>query len=459
MRRRLLRFAPLAAIACLGPGPVRAEGPSYHGEVEPIVRRHCQECHRPGQVAPFSLLTYEQVRKRADDIATVTEARTMPPWHASTTEGGPFRDVRVLSEGEIKTLADWVEAGCPEGDRSKAPPPRTFASDWALGEPDLVLTMPEPYELAAEGKDELRVFVVPTGLAEGRWVAAVDFRPGNRKVVHHVLAAFDATGAARKRDAADPKPGYASLAGFGLPPTAMLAGIARAQVGGLGGWAPGKAPHPLPEGVGRYIPSGADILIQAHYHRSGKVERDATSIGLYFAKTPIDKVVHPGAVVPPRRSILARPDLHIPAGDPAYEVRGSLTVRDDSHLFAIVPHMHWLGKDFRLDAIPPDGTSRTLIRVDRWDFNWQDTYEFREPVALPRGTRIELIAHFDNSAANPANPSKPPVAVGWGEQTTDEMCIGFLQMTRDAEHLGNRPPGRSPLPAGLDREGGLNRPK
>src|SRR5262249_11156870 len=198
--------------------------------------------------------------------------------------------------------------------------------------------------------------------------------------------------------------------------------------GGLSGWAPGKRSSQLPEGVGRWLPAGADVLLQVHYHKSGKVETDVSAIGLYFAKGPIDKQVRPGAVMPPR-TLGIRPDLRIPAGDPNYETRGTWTVPYDAHLTAIVPHMHWLGKDFQLTATRPDGSTQVVIRVDHWDFNWQDTYDLATPIELPKGTRIDLLAHFDNSADNPANPSRPPVEVRWGEQTTNEMVIGFLQMT------------------------------
>ncbi len=424
---------------CLGTvatSSAQAATPTYHRDVEPIVQKHCQECHRPGQVAPFSLLTYEQARKRSSDIAAVIDDQRMPPWHASTKEGGPFRDARVLSSVERSAIEAWVKAGSPEGDPKDAPPPRSFDSEWALGKPDLVLTPSESYTLGAEGKDEFRVFVIPSGLTEGRWVSAVDFRAGNAKVVHHILSGFDTTGRAKELDKADPEVGYKTFAGFGSLPS----GLPFIPSGGLGGWAPGKAPRPLPTGVGRFIPAGADILIQIHYHKSGKVEKDATSIALYFAKTPTDKLVRPGAVFPPRPGLLSRPNLRIPAGTENYEITGEWRVPYDAHLFAVVPHMHWLGKDFQMVAERPDGTKQTLIKVDRWDFNWQDTYEFDKPPALPSGTTIKMLAHFDNSEKNPSNPSKPPVDVTWGEQTTNEMCIGFLQLTRDDEHLNNQPP-------------------
>jgi hypothetical protein len=408
-----------------------AAAPTYHRDIARILETHCQDCHRPGQVAPFPLLTYEQARKRAEDIAAVTDAHKMPPWPASTVEGGPFRDARVLSGQEIAALAAWAEAGCPEGDPTDAPPPKTWDGDWALGKPELVVKMPEAYALDAEGRDEFRVFVIPSGLTEGKWVAAIDFKPGNPKVVHHILSAFDVRGKARELDAADPKAGYKVFGGFGLVPS-----------GGLGGWAPGKRPQALPPGVGRYLPPKADILVQIHYHKSGKPETDATAVALYFAKEPVDKLVRGGMVTPPRDLRTFRPRLAIPAGESNYEVKGTWTVPYDAHATALAPHMHWIGKDFLLKATRPDGTVQTLIRIDDWNFNWQGTYDFVTPPALPKGTRLDLIAHFDNSPQNPDNPSQPPVDVHWGEQTTDEMCIGFLQLTRDDEHLDNKPPQR-----------------
>jgi hypothetical protein len=423
------------------------EPPTFHRDVEPILQRHCQDCHRPGQVAPFSLLSYQQARKRAEDIASVTEDRSMPPWHASTTEGGPFRGVRVLRPSELETLAAWSQAGCPEGKTEDAPSQKRWTSDWALGKPDLVLQVNEAYEVVASGGDEHRVFVIPSGLTEGHWISATDFKPGNPRVVHHILSAFDVTGRAKSLDQADPKPGYKTFVGYGQLPN----GLPFLPSGNLGGWAPGKMPNHLPKGVGRYLPAHADVLLQVHYHKNGKPETDASQIGLYFAKGPIQKQLKGGMVLPPRPGLLARPELRIPSGDANYEVKGRWTAGFDAHLLAVIPHMHWLGKNFLLQAVLPGGARQTLLKVDHWDFNWQDTYEFTTPVALPKGSRLEMLAHFDNSAANPRNPSQPPIEVRWGEQTTDEMCIGFLQLTRDDEHLESRSPGATILGMGASR--------
>jgi hypothetical protein len=446
MMRRTIRAALLSFLALTQAAPSRAIEPTYHRDVARILQEHCQDCHRPGQVAPFPLLSYEQARKRSSDVARVAEDHRMPPWPASTTEGGPFRDARVLRPQEIDTLVAWAEAGCPEGDANDGPKPKSWDSDWALGKPDLVIQMPEPYTLGADGRDEFRVFVIPTGLTEGKWVAAIDFKPGNPKVVHHILSAFDVTGQGRKLDQVDPKPGYKVFGGFGLLPS-----------GGLGGWAPGKRPQALPDGVGRFLPPKADILVQIHYHKSGKVETDATSVALYFSRTPVEKLVRGGAVTPPRDPGSFRPKLVIPAGEARYEIKGSWTVPFDAHATAVAPHMHWIGKDFLLRATRPDGSALTLIKIDDWNFNWQGTYDFTTPPALPKGTRVDLLAHFDNSERNANNQSHPPVDVRWGEQTTDEMCIGFLQLTRDDEHLHNKPPLRYMSIADFDGPEGARR--
>src|SRR5215469_11329030 len=418
--------------------------PTYHKDVVRILQERCQDCHRPNQVAPFSLLTYEQARKRGSDLAHVTGERIMPPWPASSSFGGPFRDARVLTDDEIATLQSWVEAGCPEGDPKEAPAPRTFSSDWALGEPDLTLTMPEPYHLAATGSDDFRVFVLKTNFPED---------PGNRAVVHHIIAGVDPSGRGRELDAADPGPGYYNLGGFGdgVPISAFLPI-----------WTPGAKSRYSPDGTGYMLPKGADILIQVHYHKTGKPETDATSVGLYFSKKPLPREVHTGFVFPNltmRQALAARAKVEeavnagkrisivelfrevdamvIPAGSPHYEVKAStkpganLMARPldrDILITSVMPHMHWLGKDFTFTAVLPDNKTRVpLIKIDHWNFNWQGTYAFNEPLRIPKGSWFEVEAHFDNSDTNPANQNKPPKLVRWGEGTNDEMCIGIYE--------------------------------
>ncbi|MGE3820811.1 MAG: hypothetical protein AB7I30_15465, partial [Isosphaeraceae bacterium] len=338
----------------------------------------------------------------------------------------------------------------PEGDPKDGPAPREFSSDWTLGEPDLALTMPEPYELGPDGDDEFRVFVLKTDFPEDRWIRAVDFQPGNRRVVHHVIAAVDASGKAREKDAADPKPGYSAVGGFGdgVPLVAFLPI-----------WTPGAKAFFAPEGAGYFLPKGADVLIQVHYHRSGKAELDATTIGLYLSETPLPRRINTGFVfptIPPLKGLLMAKKaqdarkagkrinltnmledvLVIPPGEANYEVTGSTGQGMSGRPFprdvlvtGVMPHMHWLGKDFTFWAVLPDEnkTRVPLIKIDRWNFNWQGTYRFAEPVRLPKGSWMEIEAHFDNSAENPFNPSQPPRTVRWGDGTNDEMCIGIFE--------------------------------
>jgi mono/diheme cytochrome c family protein len=434
--------------------------PTYHKDVERILQKNCQQCHRPDQVAPFSLLTYDQARKRASDLVRVTSDRVMPPWPASSSYGGPFRDARVLSGDEIAALRAWAEGGAPEGDNKDAPAPLEFSSAWPLGQPDLVLTNPDPYTVAASGDDDFRVFVLKTNLSEDRWIRAVDFRPGNRNVVHHVIAAVDPSGRGRELDAKDPGPGYYALGGFGNGVDIR---------GFLPIWTPGALPRFCIEGTGYMLPKGADILIQVHYHKTGKPETDATSVGLYLSKKPLPRQVHTGFVFPnvtinqamaAQKKIEAakkegrRPSLQellgdvlvIPAGTANYEVKASTkpgaslmgrSLRRDILLTSVMPHMHWLGKDFTFTAVLPDGKTRVpLIKIDHWNFNWQGTYAFKEPIRLPKGSWFEMEAHFDNTDANPSNQSKPAKLVHWGDGTNDEMCIGiyeWVQVEGDTE--------------------------
>jgi Copper type II ascorbate-dependent monooxygenase, C-terminal domain len=427
--------------------------PTYQKDVVRILQKNCQDCHRPQQVAPFSLLTYEQARKRASDLARVTGDRVMPPWPASPSFGGPFRDARVLTADEIATLQAWVDADCPQGDPKDAPAPRTFSSDWALGEPDAILTMPEPYPVAGTGSDDFRVFVLKTNFSEDRWIRAVDFHPGNRSVVHHIIAGVDPSGRGRELDAADPGPGYYDLGGFGdgVPITAFLPI-----------WTPGAKPRYCIDGTGYMLPKGADLLIQVHYHKSGKAETDVTSVALYLSKTPLPRQVHTGFVFPNlslNQAMAAQAKIQaaeaagkrigilellrsvdamvIPAGASHYQIKASTKpgasimarpLDRDILLTSVMPHMHWLGEDFTFTAVLPDGKTRIpLIKIDHWNFNWQGSYAFQEPIRIPKGSWFEVDAHFDNSEANPANQNKPPKVVRWGEGTSDEMCIGIFE--------------------------------
>lgn len=390
---------------------------NFNQHIAPIIYSNCSSCHRPGEVAPFSLLTYQDVKKRARQIAEITEQRVMPPWKADSGHE-QFLDARRLTNQQIGLIKQWVAEGMPEGKAADRPTPPQFNSGWSLGEPDVVFQPSEPYHLDAEGTDVYRCFVIPTNYTEDRYVAAVEVHPDNRKIVHHVIAYLDNTGQARKLDEADPGPGYTSTGGgIGFSP----------KLGGLGGWAPGNEPRLLPAGTGIYLPKGADIVLQVHYHKSGKPETDQTKMGVYFCKGAVDKRMRVAPVV--------YLPLRIPPGDANYTVHSDMTTPADVTVHGVMPHMHLLGREMTVTATLPDGTKKKLVHVPDWDFNWQITYALKDPLPLPTGSKVDVVARYDNTTNNPANPSNPPREVHWGEQTTDEMCIAFIYYTVDAEHL------------------------
>jgi mono/diheme cytochrome c family protein len=400
---------------------------SFTRDVAPILQRHCQGCHRPGDVAPFSLLTYEQAAAWASDVKRVATARTMPPWKAAHGHGD-FVNERRLSDAEIATIARWAEGGAPKGEAKHMPPPARFPQGWGLGQPDLVLEPEEAYELAAEGKDVYRHFVLPKVFEEETWVTAMEVAAQNRSIVHHVIAYIDPQGKSLALDAADPGPGYSNSGGGpGFFPMIWL-----------GGWAPGNTARFAPPGTAVRIPKGSRIVLQVHYHKNGKPEKDRTRIGLHFAKSPVEKRIRVAPVL--------NLGFELPPGAERHEVTARMVIPRDVHLHSIIPHMHLLGRDIKLTATLPDGTVKPLVWVPDWDFNWQETYAYREPLALPKGTRVKLTAYYDNSEKNPHNPHKPPKTVRWGEETTDEMCIAFLAYTVDDENLTSSAKAASSAP-------------
>jgi len=392
---------------------------TYTKQVSRILQKHCQTCHREGGIGPFTLTSYEDAVAWAEDLVRFTQDRTMPPWKP-VAGFGTFNSPRDLSPEELEFLKQWVAAGCPRGDKRDAPDPAEFTDGWSLGEPDIILTPSEAYTLSADGPDVYRCFVLPTNYDEDKSVVALEVLPGNRRVVHHVIAFLDTSGAAAALDEKAPGPGYSTSAGFpGFFPR-----------GGLGGWAPGNTPDRLPRGMAKILPRGAHIVMQVHYHKTGKEETDQTRLGLYLSQVPVTRSVFVLPVAPPGGPLSG---MRIPAGDPNYEVRAALVLQRDYLAIGITPHMHLLGKDMRVTATLPDGRLEPLIHIENWDFAWQESYQYRAPLNLPKGTKIEVSAHFNNSAKNPANPSRPPRDVHWGEQTNDEMCIAFLEVTPAVE--------------------------
>ncbi len=394
---------------------------TYTRDVAPILYRNCVACHRKGEVGPFALETYQEARTWAAQIKDYTAHRLMPPWKAVPGHGD-FRDARVLSDPEIATLAHWVNSGAPQGNPKDLPPMPHFrpASDWTLGTPDLVLQAARPYHLEPEGRDVYREFVLPVDFKTDRYVRGVDFMPDNRAVVHHIILFFDLSGKSAELDGKEKEPGY-TVPGVGI-------GIPQEKTVWVAGWAPGNTPGLLPPGTAFKIPAGAKLVLQVHYHKDGKTEVDHSRIGLHFAQGQVDKIMQVWGMV--------NADFDLKPGLANQEVKQSLVLPMDVHVWAVSPHMHMLGREMQMTATLPDGTQQPIVWVNDWDFNWQETYRYKEPLALPKGTRIDLVAHFDNSEQNPRQPSHPPKEVFWGEQTTDEMCIGFLIFTQDQQHLG-----------------------
>ena len=407
------------AVGCPIPDPPKEKAktvPTYFKDVAPILQRNCQECHRKGQVGPFALETFEQARKRADDVAGVVEDRRMPPWKPTPGVGPKFKHDRSLSPAEIVTLTAWAEGGTPKGDPSAAPPATTFPEGWKLGTPDLVIEPSESFSIPATGDDIYRCYVIPTDLPEDVYISAIEYQPGNRQVVHHILSYMDTSREGRKRDAEDPGLGYSCFSGPGVE-----------VHGDLGGWAPGNEPSRLPEGIGRSLPREADVIMQVHYHPDGKSQTDRSRVGLHFSRSPIKQTLH--------WAFAANPGLELPPGQADIVIKAKWTVPVDLEARAVTPHMHMLGREMSMSITYPDGRTRDLVKIDDWDFGWQNTYYFEEPIDLPKGSVVHVVAQYDNTELNPRNPNTPPKLVKWGEATTDEMCIGFIAVTKKGQDL------------------------
>ena len=398
---------------------VQSNAVTYARDIAPILQQRCQNCHRVGQVAPFALTDYEEAKTHAEMIVEVTQRRIMPPWIPGPATAHRFVGQRWLSDRELAMLQQWVEGGCAQGSQEDLPPPPQFAEGWQLGVPDLVVKMSEPFKVSANGPDLLQNFVLPINIPEDKLVAAVEFHPGNKRVVHHAVLFLDDKGQARKLDAASPEPGYANFGGPGFLPS-----------GALGGWSVGNTARRLPNDMGRYLKKGSDLVVQVHYHPTGKVEVDQSEIGLYFVDKPVkESLKEPAKLV---GSIwIANYEMDIPAGERNYCRSTTYTLPKDVIMVGIVPHMHLLGKAMRVTATQPKKQEEVLIDIPVWDYNWQDEYYYEQPIRLKAGTKLVVEAVFDNSADNPSNPSSPPQHVTWGEETTHEMLFCFFLLTSE----------------------------
>jgi thiol-disulfide isomerase/thioredoxin len=434
---------------------VKKDGPvTYYRDVLPILRNNCQVCHRPGEVGPFSLLTYKQAVSWASDIKDYTQSRQMPPW--KVVEGVAFHNERRLSDRDIATLAAWADGGTPAGDPRNAPAPKEFVEGWMLGKPDLVVRPSDDFVVGPGGRDLFRCFVMPTGLTEDKYVVAIEVKPGNSRVVHHTLNYIDAHGRGRELEAKarerekgkteadfDRGPGYSSEMSIGFLPD-----------GALSGWAPGQLARRLPAGYGWFLPKGSDVIMQAHYHRDGRVEKDRTQIGLYFAPKTEGIRPYKGGVIQGRfpKLVPLLPDplgTGVPAGDAHCRVTGRADVLEDCTLHSLMPHMHLVGKEIKVTLKTAAGEARVLLAIKDWDYNWQESYFLEQPLALKAGDALEVVAVYDNSGKNPNNPFDPPRNVLFGEQTTNEMCFVFLGATSDGPRRSpfSPPRGMRPRPS------------
>lgn len=436
---RPVREPATLAVGCPLPreSKIAREGKvTYHRDVLPILQNNCQQCHRPGEVGPFALMTYKQAANWGDLMKDYTQQRLMPPWKPS--EGVPFHNERRMPQKEIDTIAAWVDAGMPEGDPKDAPPAKKFTDGWQLGTPDLVLTAEEDFTLGASGKDLFRCFVLPTGLTEDKHIVAVELRPSNPRVVHHVLLFIDGSGQGQKLEARtqkDRKPADGERRPDDGPGYTVSMGVGFTPQGGLGGWAPGQIGRYLPDGTAYLLPKGSDVIMQVHYHRNGRVEKDRTQIGLYFAKKPVERPLQAGTVPGGSGAGAFSMFFSIPAGDEKFKLTGERWAADDFSLLTITPHMHMVGKAIKLTMTPPGGEKKTLLAINQWDYNWQETYTLKEPLAIKKGTRFEVEAIYDNSDKNPNNPFSPPRRITFGEETTNEMCFVFLAGTSEGRRM------------------------
>ena len=415
-RNFLAIAAPALLVASSAAAQTRV---TFTRDVAPILLERCATCHRPGEIGPFSLLTYEEARPRAAAIARAMRDRTMPPWKPEPGYGD-FTGSRRLSDHEIDVIQEWVRAGSPRGDAADQPTAPSFPTGWRLGTPDLVVTMPEAYMLPGGGRDELRNFVVPIPLSRARYVRGIEFRPGNNRVVHHANLRIDRSGTSRRLDRGDGKPGFDGLITTGSFPE-----------GHFLGWTPGQLP-PLAAGdLAWRLETGSDLVLQLHMQPSAQPERVQAAVGFFFTDQPPERT--------PLMLRLGRQNIDIAPGTSRYVEEDSYVLPIDVEVRAVQPHAHFRAREVRGFATLPDGTRKWLLFIKDWDFYWQDVYRFATPFVLPKGTTLAVQFVFDNSTANRRNPERPPARVRWGQNSTDEMGDLWIQVVpqtpADREHL------------------------
>ena len=417
-RKSEIAFQPLhlllllAAPALAWPAAAATQRVEFYRDIAPIVYRNCSPCHRPGESAPFPLLSYEDVKRRASLIAAVTKRRYMPPWLPEPGYG-EFAEERRLTDAQIELIDRWVKDGTPAGTPTRASAPPKFADEWQLGTPDLILRVAQPYQLGADGPEIFWNFIMPVPITTTRWIRAMEVRPGNARVFHHANVIIDRAHSSRRREASP---------GAGFPGMDLRVEEETFDPDGhFLSWKPGSEPVVEPDGMAWRADPGMDLILNVHMKRSGKPETVSPVIGLYFTDKPqtrfpyLVQLEHDGAI-------------DIPAGDPDFLVSDDFRVSMDLNVLALYPHAHYLAKVMEAYATLPDGTKQWLIRIPQWDLNWQGVFRLRKPMFLPRGTVVSMRYHYDNSAQNIRNPNTPPKRVLGGNAATDEMSHFWLQV-------------------------------
>ena len=443
-------FAVAATTMMLGAAIVGANGrsddpaskapiPTFTKDVAPILYKNCTGCHRPGEIGPMSLLTYEDARPRAKDIRDKVADGVMPPWHADKSHG-KFANDRSLSEEDKATLLRWANNGAPKGDDKDLPPTPKYVDGWTLGQPDAVIQMPVDYKVPADGFVAYEYFEIPTNFTEDKWIQGIEVRPGARAVVHHVIVTARPAQPERRpggftfAKGMDIPQGQTGSEGTAAKPVDTTHGPRQALFPApqrlgvfIGGFAPGTSAFNLEPGSAILIRAGSTIVLQMHYTTNGKEAIDRTKIGLFFAKQPPDREVRLGTLI--------NGQLKIPAGEKDYSISAEMTTLADVSLRSLLPHTHLRGRSWEYSAIYPDGRTEVILSVPKYDFNWQTEYVFAQPLKLPKGTRIHAVAHYDNSAANKSNPD-PTIDVAWGDQTWEEMMFTGITYSIDGVKPG-----------------------
>lgn len=412
---------------------------TFSNQISRLFQEHCQVCHHPGEVAPFSLMEYAAAKEWAPAIKQAVVEGSMPPWKPLAGHG-EFVGERRLTDDEIEMIASWVDIGAPEGHQSDLPEALEFDANWTLGEPDLILETPT-YTPDPNESDDYRCFSVPLpdSVTESKSIVAIEVRPGNRKIVHHMILYGDPVGESEGKEAAteDGKPGYECFGSAGISYSSFTLGV-ESYILAL--WAPGARPQVMPDGSGMYVRQGSHIAVQLHYHPDGTEQSDSTRIGLHFAD---ERTAQNATFIP-----VINTSFSIPAGEERYEVTAEFALEGDAgpdipaalldtleasgvlplDVINVAPHMHLLGKEIRMDKVSESGEKTPMIYIDDWEFDWQDIYTYVNPVPFNRSDRMVVSAIYDNTTDNPLNPNDPPIAVGWGDRTTDEMCIVFFSV-------------------------------